>query len=627
MDEEIDYNQFPNSGADVDVTDTGTANSEGSDASDVVKSSSPVPVPAPPISKSTTNNNKVQFGRFVNIEILDFKSGNKTAIGNVFEIEFSFFKTIDHVKEDDMGQVKIYGLTKERIKSFQSSGGEIRVYAGYLYNEVVPVFVGRIARLYGVIENGIPVLNIECSSNMMNHYISGSTSSQGEQLTSVGRYIDNIARLTGYPKAVFDAEDVPQKDMAMVKEFLYNYPAINSFVGDVFTLSQKVSAMYGFEIMSAEMNGVRVYRAKIGDKALKVIRELTAKGYPKGAFNRTSLEETIEFTQSTPEDSNNAVVLNHNTGLISSSIEYKITKAFADQELGDNEEETLKSQGDRATKLEAFNKSEEERKKKAEASGKPFVPKDPPKALASKYVNRKYNKVRALFNPNVKPQGLVVVYDSFDDDYAIYRVRSMNITCNNKKGDWVMELNCEDSNNLALTAEQLKQIESMEQQEMVTTAPEQPVSQPAPSGSNSSRRDIVMRFFMSKGWTKNQASGITANLQIESYNVKTKVMFDNTVYGDGGKAYGIAQWHSDRQRDFANTYGRSIQGSSLQQQLEFVHFEMTQGKEQGAGRRLRASTSAYQAGAIVSEFYERPQATEKEKRVRGNLAETIAKLY
>ena len=626
MDEEIDYNQYPNSGADVGVvdtvTDTGTTDSEGSDESDVVKSSSPVPVPTPPISKSTTNNSKVQFGRFVNIEILDFKSGNKTAIGNVFEIEFSFFKTIDHVKEDDMGQVKIYGLTKERIKSFQSSGGEIRVYAGYLYNEIVPVFVGRIARLYGVIENGVPVLNIECSSNMMNHYISGATSSQGDQLTSVGRYVDNIARLTGYPKAVFDAEDVPQKDIAMVKEFLYNFPAINSFVGDVFTLSQKVSAMYGFEIMSAEMNGVRVYRVKIGDKALKVIRELTAKGYPKGAFNRTSLEETIEFTQSTPEDSNNAVVLNHNTGLISSSIEYKITKAFADQELGDNEEETLKSQGDRASKLEAFNKSEEERKKKAEAKGKPFVPKDPPKALSSKYVNRKYNKVRALFNPNVRPQGLVVVYDSFDDDYSIYRVRSMNITCNNKKGDWVMELNCEDSNNLALTAEQLKQIESMEQQEMVTTAPEQPVSQPTSSGSNSSRRDTVMRFFMSKGWTKNQSAGITANLQAES-----GASFDNTIYGDGGEAYGIAQWHPDRQRDFANAYGRSIKGTSLQQQLEFVHFELTRGNETGAGNRLKATTSAYQAGSVVSQFYERPKLTEKEKRVRGNLAEAIAKIY
>ncbi|QFP93509.1 putative tail tape measure domain protein [Edwardsiella phage vB_EtaM_ET-ABTNL-9] len=623
MDEEV-YEGVtdPNNGADVEVTNTGTV---GSGNSDLVEASEAVPIPAPPISSSTTNNGKVQFGRLINVEILDFKSGNKTTVGNVFEIEFSFFKTLDHVKEDDMGQVKIYGLTKERIKSFQSSGGEIRVYAGYIYNEIVPVFVGRIARLYGVIENGVPVLNIECSSNMMNHYISGSTSSQGEQLTSVGRYVDNIARLTGYPKAIFDASDVPQKDVAMVKEFLYSYPAINSFVGDVFTLAQKISAMYGFEIMSSEVDGVKVYRVRVGDKALKVIRELTAKGYPKGAFNKTSVEEAIEFTQTTPEDSNNAVVLNHTTGLISSSIEYKITKAFADQELGDNEEETLKSQGDRAAKLEAFNKSEEERKKKAEAKGKQFVPKDPPKSLASKYVNRKYNKVRALFNPNVRPQGLVVVYDSFEDDYAIYRVRSMNITCNNKKGDWVMELNCEDSKNLALTAEQLKQIENMEQQEMVTTAPDQPVANL--SGSNSSRRDIVMRFFMSKGWTKNQAAGITANLQIESYNVKTRTMFDNTVYGDGGKAYGLAQWHSDRQRDFANAYGRSIQGSSLQQQLEFVHFEMTQGKEQGAGRRLKASTSAYQAGAIVSEFYERPQATEKEKRVRGNLAETIAKLY
>lgn len=624
MDEEIDYNQYPNSGADVDVidtvTDTGTASSEGS--ADVVKSSSPVPVPTPPISKSTTNNNKVQFGRFVNIEILDFKSGNKTAIGNVFEIEFSFFKTIDHVKEDDMGQVKIYGLTKERIKSFQSSGGEIRVYAGYLYNEIVPVFVGRIARLYGVIENGIPVLNIECSSNMMNHYISGSTSSQGEQLTSVGRYVDNIARLTGYPKAVFDAEDVPQKDMAMVKEFLYNFPAINSFVGDVFTLSQKVSAMYGFEIMSAEMNGVRVYRAKIGDKALKVIRELTAKGYPKGAFNRTSLEETIEFTHSTPEDSNNAVVLNHNTGLISSSIEYKITKAFADQELGDNEEETLKSQGDRAAKLEAFNKSEEERKKKAEASGKPFVPKDPPKSLASKYVNRKYNKVRALFNPNVRPQGLVVVYDSFDDDYAIYRVRSMNITCNNKKGDWVMELNCEDSNNLALTAEQLKQIESMEQQEMVTTAPEQQ-AQPTSnlSGGNVGRRDIAMRFFMSKGWTKNQSAGIVANLEAES-----STRLDHTASKSDEGAYGIAQWRGTRQTTFARVFGKSIKQSSFEEQLAYVDWEL-RNSHVSAGNRLRASSSAYDAGSVVTIYYEIPSDRFERAKVRGRKAEAIARIY
>ena len=617
MEDEVDLTNYPNNGADLEVTNTGAIESNGAD---LVESNNSVPIPAPPISKpNSSRDGKVQFGRLINVEILDYKSGNKTTVGNVFEIEFSFFKTIDHVKEDDMGQVKIYGLTKERIKSFQSSGGEIRVYAGYIYNEIVPVFVGRIARLYGVIENGIPVLNIECSSNMMNHYISGSVSSQGEQLTSVGRYVDNIARLTGYPKAVFDAEDVPQKDISMVKEFLYNYPAINSFVGDVFSLSQKVSAMYGFEIMSAEMNGVRVYRARIGDKALKVIRELTAKGYPKGAFNKTSIEDSIEFTQATPEDSNNAVVLNHTTGLISSSIEYKITKAFADQELGDNEEETLKSQGDRAAKLEAFNKSEEERKKKAEAKGKPFVPKDPPKALASKYVNRKYNKVRALFNPNVRPQGLVVVYDSFDDDYAIYRVRSMNITCNNKKGDWVMELNCEDSKNLALTADQIKQIENMQQEELVTTAPEQPVANL--SGSNSSRRDEAMRYFMSKGWSKAQSAGIVANLMAESYG-----RLDHTALGDKGTAYGIAQWRGIRQTNFAKVFGKSIKQSSFQEQLAFVDWEL-RNTHTTAGNLLKSSTSAYASAGIVTKHYEIPSDIPRKSRERGAVAEALVKLY
>lgn len=189
----------------------------------------------------------------------------------------------------------------------------------------------------------------------------------------------------------------------------------------------------------------------------------------------------------------------------------------------------------------------------------------------------------------------------------------MQISCNNKSGNWTMDLNCEDSRNIALTPEQEEALIKIEQEQEAMQAPIQATEQVPLTGS--SRRDTVMRFFMSKGWTKNQAAGITANLQSESGS-----SFDNTIYGDGGKAYGIAQWHADRQRNFANAYGRSIKGSSLQQQLEFVHFELTRGEEQNAGNRLKSATTAYQAGSIISQFYERPKLTEKEKRVRGNLS-------
>lgn len=125
-----------------------------------------------------------------------------------------------------------------------------------------------------------------------------------------------------------------------------------------------------------------------------------------------------------------------------------------------------------------------------------------------------------------------------------------------------------------------------------------------------------MKFFMDKGWTKEQAAGITANLMKES-NMRPGAV------GDGGQAYGIAQWHPDRQRDFERWSGKSIKDSTVQEQLEFVHYEMTQGKEKAAGDRLRATKTADDAGAAVSKYYERPEKREAEARERGANAERI----
>ena len=125
-----------------------------------------------------------------------------------------------------------------------------------------------------------------------------------------------------------------------------------------------------------------------------------------------------------------------------------------------------------------------------------------------------------------------------------------------------------------------------------------------------------MKFFMDKGWTKEQAAGITANLMKES-----KMRPD--AVGDGGKAYGIAQWHPDRQRDFEQWSGKSIRDATVQEQMEFVHYEMTQGKERAAGDRLRGAKTATEAGGIVSKYYERPLRKEAEAAERGANAEVI----
>lgn len=136
---------------------------------------------------------------------------------------------------------------------------------------------------------------------------------------------------------------------------------------------------------------------------------------------------------------------------------------------------------------------------------------------------------------------------------------------------------------------------------------------PGPGG----KKMDAMAFFQRMGWTREQAAGIVANLQHESN-------MDPRAVGDGGKAYGIAQWHPDRQKNFERWAGKSIRDSSFEEQLAFVNHELTQGAEQRAGALLRATTNAAQAGEVVSKYYERPLRREEEASKRGQSAVSLA---
>ena len=121
-------------------------------------------------------------------------------------------------------------------------------------------------------------------------------------------------------------------------------------------------------------------------------------------------------------------------------------------------------------------------------------------------------------------------------------------------------------------------------------------------------------FFIKKGWSREQAEGIAANLEQESG-------FKADAVGDGGNAYGLAQWHQDRQDEFAKQYGKDIRKSTGAEQLEFINHELSRGNEKAAGKSLRTATSAYDAASIVSREYERPADTEGEASRRGEKAE------
>ncbi|WP_295541096.1 phage tail tip lysozyme [uncultured Pseudacidovorax sp.] len=134
----------------------------------------------------------------------------------------------------------------------------------------------------------------------------------------------------------------------------------------------------------------------------------------------------------------------------------------------------------------------------------------------------------------------------------------------------------------------------------------------AQTGSSSGIVDALKKM----GWTQAQALGIAANLKQESG-------FNTDAVGDGGKAYGIAQWHPDRQANFMKWAGKDIRQSTLDEQLRFLNYELTQGAERRAGDALRGAQDERSAASIVSRQYLRPAAADAEAANRANMASTM----
>ncbi len=106
-------------------------------------------------------------------------------------------------------------------------------------------------------------------------------------------------------------------------------------------------------------------------------------------------------------------------------------------------------------------------------------------------------------------------------------------------------------------------------------------------------------FFMSKGLTRAQAAGIAGNLLYESG-------FNPNAVGDGGTSFGVAQWHAGRgaaMKSWTTSHGYA--SNSFKGQLEYLWTELN-GSESNALSKLRATSTAYDAGIAFERYFERP---------------------
>ena len=130
-----------------------------------------------------------------------------------------------------------------------------------------------------------------------------------------------------------------------------------------------------------------------------------------------------------------------------------------------------------------------------------------------------------------------------------------------------------------------------------------------------------MQALGAMGWSKEQAAGIIANLQSESGSHLNPDAYGSGTEGRGlpGEAYGIAQWHKDRQATFAKVYGHDIHGSSREEQLRFVNWELRH-SENRAGDAIRQSANARDSANFMNSLYER--SADRSAR-RGDMAENL----
>ena len=410
-----------------------------------------------------------QFGRYAEVIIKDFNKNVRTVVGNDFEIEFEFFKSVDDSKQNSTGAIRIKGLSEERCEQFSESGGEVTLRCGYQDN-IETLFVAYIMRMYKEIRDNTTVMTIECSMNVQEFFYSSGVetiiNANGLGYRApLNVMLKNYAEKLGYVRVDFYTDGTfTKEEQAQVNE-IYN----------------KGVVYFQFEGTSnGQLNGIcesiHVSRTNLPTDDGLVLQLVAKQGFLDvlGEVEMISDEESkkyykdyVDFRgmyQATQSDGfGTLTTLSTTTGLLSTQVEYKIAKAYRDQELMSDSEETLQSK----EKTAKFYENEKKRKAKYnESVAKRDAKNAERKAVRNEIqVRRRYLKLTALLNPKVRPQSpLMVIHKVYNEQGQVEfksdagRARDVTYKGNNKTGDWTMEVYLETNaeNDIELSPDEIK---------------------------------------------------------------------------------------------------------------------------------------------------------------------------
>ena len=408
-----------------------------------------------------------QFGRYAEVIIKDFNKNVRTVVGNDFEIEFEFFKSVDDSKQNSTGVIRIKGLSEERCEAFSESGGEVTLRCGYQDN-IETLFVAYIMRMYKEIRDNTTVMTIECSMNVQEFFYSSgfeaTPNSKGVEYRSpLNILLKNYAENLGYVRVDFYTDSTFTKEEQVQVYEIYNKGVVSfQFEG---TASEQLNMM---------CTAIHVSRTNLPTDDGLVLQLVAKQGFLDvlGDVEMVSDEESkkyykdyVDFRgqyQATQSDGfGTLTTLSTATGLLSTQVEYKIAKAYRDQELMSDSEETLQYKEKTAKFYENEKKRKANEKKELKAV-KGFKAKTVRNEIQ---VRRRYLKLTALLNPKVRPQSpLMVIHKVYNEQGQVEfksdagRARDITYKGNNKTGDWTMEVYLETNaeNDIELSPDEIK---------------------------------------------------------------------------------------------------------------------------------------------------------------------------
>lgn len=121
----------------------------------------------------------------------------------------------------------------------------------------------------------------------------------------------------------------------------------------------------------------------------------------------------------------------------------------------------------------------------------------------------------------------------------------------------------------------------------------------------------ALSYFIGKGYTKEQASGIVGNLYAESG------LNHMRPQNNGGPGFGYAQWEHPRQGTFKTIIGKDITKSTEKDQLDFINWELNN-TEKRAKEELLKTNNASDAAKTFATKFERMKKYNKEREIYAN---------